>query len=278
MIQLELKSDAVGFDAKNASWMCRAAEWLAGDDASVVRKTLNEEGLSRFVWFRQPEIRAFLAGDAKRIVAVFQGSNGAALLNRLAVEPQSFASTPLGRVNAYFWREFSLIRSNVLETITAMRDAQQQVWLGGHGVGGAFAVLAAGLLETELRIPVRGVITFGSPRVGHREFAVAYHQSKIGDESRLLDRTLRVVNAADPFTAVPATADDYAAIGLKRQFDEAGRFVSSSEADLAVAAGLAATAQIAAGEFDPPEIADHSLAAYLRLMRAEGNIISDRYS
>lgn len=277
MIQPELKTAAIGFDESTTDWMCRAAEWLAGDDASVVRRALNDEGLSRFVWLRQPEIRAFVAGDAKRIIAVFQGPNGAATLNRLAVDPQPFASTPLGRVNASFWREFSLIRGNVLETTAAMRDARQQVWLAGHGVGGAFAVLTAGLLETELRISVRGVITFGSPRVGHREFAAAYHQLRAEGESKLLDRTLRVVNAADPFTAVPATADDYAAIGQKRQFDEIGRLLDSSQKDLAAAAKLATTAQVAAGEFNPPELADHSLSAYRQLLQSDGHSDRGRY-
>jgi hypothetical protein len=267
MTQPELKSEALGFDASTASWMCRAAEWLAGDDTSAVRSMLAEQDLTRFVWFRQPDARAFVAGDAKRVVAMFHGPGGAALLNRLAVEPQPFASTLLGRVNAFVWREFLTIRTYVLETIAAMRDARQHVWLGGHGLGGAFAVLAAGLLETELRIPVQGVITLGSPRVGHREFAAAYHQLRIGDESRLLDRTVRIVNAADPFTAVPATADDYAAIGLKRQFDEGGRLLGASESDLEVATSLVAMADTAASEFDPPELSDHSLAAYRQLMR-----------
>jgi hypothetical protein len=278
MTQPELKTEAVRFDANHGSWMCKAAEWLADDDASATRRALNDEGFTRFVWFRQPEIRSFAAGSSKRIVAVFQGPNGAATLNRLAVEPQAFASTPLGRVNAYFWREFSLIRSNVLEAISAMRDAQQQIWLSGHGVGGAFAILCAGLLESELRIPPHMVITFGSPRVGHREFASAYHQLKDDGQSRLLDRTIRVVNASDPFTAVPATADDYAAIGQKQQFDQRGRLLGSSEKDLAAVAEMAASAQIAAGEFNPPELADHSLAAYRQLMQAEGHFDPSRHS
>jgi hypothetical protein len=96
-------------------------------------------------------------------------------------------------------------------------------------------------------------------------------------ESRLLDRTVRIVNGSDPFTAVPATADDYAAIGQKRQFDQVGRLLGSSEKDFAAAAELTATAQIAAGEFNPPEIADHSLAAYRQLMQAEGHFESSRH-
>jgi hypothetical protein len=278
MTDPEFHAEAAGFDAQNACWLCEAAKWLAGDDASMARKRLARSGLPRFVWFCHQDVRAFVAGNSGFLVAVFQGADGASILNRLAVDPQPFAPTPLGRVNASIWRDFSLVGSSVLDAIAAMRDSRQRVWTAGHGLGGAFAILAAGFLEKERQIPVQGVVTFGAPRVGHREFAANFHQSAIGGSSMLLDRTVRIVHSADPFTAVPPTADDYAAIGSKYHFDERGRLLGTTEADRTDLNRLVTTAESASQEFNPPELSEHGIEAYCRLMRAENAETSVQHS
>jgi len=66
--------------------------------------------------------------------------------------------------------------------------------LTGHSLGGALATLAASALDGLFHIDT--VITFGSPRVGNRKFAVHYN-------SRFGERTARVVNAHDPVPYSP---------------------------------------------------------------------------
>ena len=72
----------------------------------------------------------------------------------------------------------------------------QQVWVTGHSLGGALAVLlAATLMETGIK--VSGLYTFGAPRVGDEEFA-----NRLNDE--LSDGAhWRVVNEEDLVPHLP---------------------------------------------------------------------------
>jgi hypothetical protein len=51
-----------------------------------------------------------------------------------------------------------------------------RLWVAGHSMGGALAVLSAARLVEE-SVPVAGVYTFGTPRVGDAAFAASYRPS-----------------------------------------------------------------------------------------------------
>lgn len=52
--------------------------------------------------------------------------------------------------------------------------AGRRIWLTGHSLGGASAMLLAAMLEWDAQIPVTGVYTFGAPGVGNAVFVNAY--------------------------------------------------------------------------------------------------------
>jgi triacylglycerol lipase len=95
-----------------------------------------------------------------------------------------------------------------------VKDQHRPRWICGHSLGGAMAVLAAVCLDEihGLRSPV---YTFGSPRVGNREFAASF-----------MPVLYRVVNDIDPVPRVPLefcyrhvgtpafVADDQVTLGL----------------------------------------------------------------
>jgi pimeloyl-ACP methyl ester carboxylesterase len=73
-----------------------------------------------------------------------------------------------------------------------VRDLEgREVWLTGHGIGGAFALFAAAQLLAE-GAAVAAVYTFGAPRVGDRRFVQA-----------LTCPVFRVVNNLDVMATVP---------------------------------------------------------------------------
>jgi len=77
---------------------------------------------------------------------------------------------------------------------TALRDLRGRLFLTGHSLGGGLATMTAALCRRELRLlEIAGLYTFGSPRVGDREFGAA------------LDNVshFRVVNDADIIPRVP---------------------------------------------------------------------------
>jgi hypothetical protein len=84
-------------------------------------------------------------------------------------------------------------------------------------LGAALATLAADRLAAE-NVPVAGVYTFGSPRVGDGAFARTF-------TDRLGDRCFRFVNAADVVTRVPPPGLilDYTHVGTPHHFGADGR-------------------------------------------------------
>ena len=71
-----------------------------------------------------------------------------------------------GRVHAGFLRTFEAF-SDRLDEVVAGRKGARKLWLAGHSLGGALAVLAASHLGKGV---VEGVYTYGAPRVGDAEF------------------------------------------------------------------------------------------------------------
>ena len=75
------------------------------------------------------------------------------------------------------------------------------VYVTGHGLGGAFAIISALDINDYLNQGVDVVYTFGQPRVGNDAFA-AYYANK-------LPNTFRVINNADIVPHLPPTTAGY---------------------------------------------------------------------
>src|SRR5438045_5202108 len=86
-------------------------------------------------------------------------------------------------------------------------SAQPTLWLTGHSLGGALAVLcgAAFSMTNTIRL-VSGVYTFGQPRVGLFNFCNNYNHL-------LSSRTFRFVNREDLVPRVTFRGWDYADVG-----------------------------------------------------------------
>jgi len=78
-----------------------------------------------------------------------------------------------GRVHKGFAQTVDLLWDQIHQQVRAALAAGCKLWVTGHSLGGALATLAAARLTNEA-IPVAGVYTFGSPRVGDVAFAAAY--------------------------------------------------------------------------------------------------------
>ena len=118
---------------------------------------------------RDVDTQGFIAVDESRLLAAFRGTESLPdwLTNLQTVrDPGPWRNT---RVHEGFQDAFHAAALRIGETIGRERG-DRQVWLTGHSLGGALAVLlAATLLESA--IPVTGLYTFGAPRVGNNAFA-----------------------------------------------------------------------------------------------------------
>lgn len=97
------------------------------------------------------------------------------------------------------------------------------IWMTGHSLGGALAVLCAAQALFVSRIPVQGVYTFGQPRVGTKEFAAAVNE-------RLGSGIFRFVNDRDIVPRVPLFSMGFCHYGCQRFFDNAGESRHSDSA------------------------------------------------
>ena len=85
-----------------------------------------------------------------------------------------------------------------LEKMTTAEDSRPfRLHIAGHSLGGALATLAAVDLR-QRGWQVAAVVTFGSPKVGQRQFRELYQQLQLSK------CTARFVNQADPVPYAPA--------------------------------------------------------------------------
>lgn len=135
-----------------------------------------------------------------RIVASFRGTDknwqlGQELLHHALVN-QTWDPHPGTLVNEYFIKATDLLWANMSRTIDDLQKGHPgyEVWLTGHSMGGAMAMITALRAATFLELPPV-VYTFGQPRSGNAAFGRLV-------ERRLL-KLIRLVNAADPVPNVP---------------------------------------------------------------------------
>jgi len=137
---------------------------------------------------RATDTRALIACDGEDCVAAFRGTQD--LRNWLT--DLDCAYTRLGnmRVHRGFYEALESVRTDLEAGIQATH--YQRLWLTGHSLGGALAMLCARAWKGA----VEGVYTFGQPRVGDAAFCALY-------DSALKSRTFRVIHADDIVARVP---------------------------------------------------------------------------
>jgi len=141
----------------------------------------------------------------------------------------------------------------------------ETLWITGHSLGGALAVLAAENLSAQ-GVEIQGVYTYGQPRVGDSKFAKNF-------DLRMKNKTYRFVYDEDVVPRVPSALQGYCHVGTECYLDREGklcteniwwrRFLSRSKS---VAIRSSKDASQSRGE-NPGGLRDHSLNYYIRFIR-----------
>ena len=103
---------------------------------------------------------------------------------------------PWGKVHEGFQDSF-LVSALVIGKMIGEMRGNREIWITGHSLGGALAVLLAATLA-ENSIDVTGLYTFAAPRVGDRAFARELKRSLKGKAH------WRVVNEGDLVPHLPS--------------------------------------------------------------------------
>lgn len=103
--------------------------------------------------------------------------------------------------------------------VDAVAWVKAPVFVTGHSLGGALALLAAQVLERAGLSPV-SIYTFGGPRVGNWRWATDYDGA--GARPPLGERTFRVVNEEDIVPRLPGWLMGYRHVGTEVFFPSIG--------------------------------------------------------
>jgi triacylglycerol lipase len=181
--------------------------YLDHTDAERVLRTM---GFTDVRYIERDGAQAYEVGNDVDVVIVCRGTEPNEWNDIKAdVNALTEIAEPVGRVHRGFKREVDDIWP-FLEA--RLRNEHRVVWFTGHSLGGAMATICAGRCElSAFPASPREVVTFGSPRVGTRNYATHARVPHI-----------RWVNNNDIVTRMPPRWLRYRHTGIRMHIDRHG--------------------------------------------------------
>jgi hypothetical protein len=210
-MSLELIEDAKG-DPRNAHFLAVASDLAYLPEAAGAEAFKTQLGLDARL-FSVGNTQAYVATNNDHIVVAFRGTEAPTSIEGLKdwlltdaanmlIQPQGdlgtdFAAAGVGaRWHDGFMTALGSIWDPLLAAVQAERKKNDRpVWVTGHSLGGALALLAAWRFKRKV-VPIHQIYTFGAPMVGNAATAEAI-------DRELPDRVFRYVNDQDPVPKLP---------------------------------------------------------------------------
>lgn len=217
---LPLIEDSLG-DPRNAAALAVASELAYLPQADGAAAYHDQLGLDARL-FSVDHTQAYLAQNDDHVVIAFRGTESPATLDglkdwllsdavNLLVLPEGRMGTDFvaAGVGARFHKGFLTALAQVWDPLFEAGSAElkrkdRPLWVTGHSLGGALAVLAAWLLQRKF-VAVHQVYTYGGPMVGNESAVKAIDQAMPG-------KVFRYVGLLDPVPKLPTLsllANDY---------------------------------------------------------------------
>ena len=253
----------------NAVALCNAA-LLAYSPPDEVRRFLGKWGfdLATFRPLRRADTQGFVVRGPAGVVVAFRGTeptNIADWLSDVNYHRIKFGHLP-GLIHGAFAKALDVVKDDFVNAVRELADEGQPVWITGHSLGGALAVLAAAVLKFEAGFDgITGTYTYGQPRVGDEEFCAGF-------KALLGDRLFRYVNDQDIVPHVPPVA--LAHLQLLR-LPTLGRFSGFHllKDPIAMLTRVAGEVADQIGDLASGETFSHIGLA--KMLRADGRLITD---
>jgi triacylglycerol lipase len=176
----------------------------------VAAPVLRAMGFSDVRYIERDGAQAYEVGNDVDVVIVCRGTEPNEWNDiRADINAWTEIAEPVGRVHRGFKREVDDIWPSLEATLA---DERRAVWFTGHSLGGAMATICAGRCEVAaFAASPREVVTFGSPRVGTRNYLKSAGVPHI-----------RWVNSNDIVTRMPPTWLRYRHTGTRMFIDRHG--------------------------------------------------------
>jgi len=290
---------ATRFSAKNASLLAQLSN-AAYRTETEAKSVVQQLGFSSFHWIDLTEhfrnVYAIGAGCTDFAAVAFRGTqNTRDWMTDLYATPVSFdwifdQGPKVGNIHAGFGHALRDAWGKVTTAVEAMiprppdsadlkglsTKPQPTLWLTGHSLGAALAVLSgtAFSIWDQARIrPVSGIYTFGQPRVGLYQFCGNY-------DHILSKKTFRFVNKEDLVPRVPFRGWDYADLGQMIHFTKSGvpmleshewtNFLSRTFESFRDFFGIVTNIET--------DVGDHAMSGYQQLVQSHANELDALFS
>jgi hypothetical protein len=201
-MSMSLDSSVAG-SARNALFLARACELAYFAEPEGPARFQSELGLeARLISVDNTQV--YVAHNDTTLVAAFRGSESPTSLDGfkdwLLTNANNYLIIPEGRsgtdfaaagVGARFHRGFMDALEMIWQPLSsaldqAIKTKERPLWLTGHSLGGALALLAAWRLQRNF-IDVHEIITFGAPMIGNDAAAKAFEKEFSGKIFRYVD-------------------------------------------------------------------------------------------
>jgi triacylglycerol lipase len=180
----------MGFDAKvtahsfnNALALAQASGLAYADDPAAITAGLTQAFGSapnnlQILAIPEHDTSVFVADFADSIIVSFRGTRDLAnWLTNVQIQLMPFRGG--GMVHRGFQDALDDVLADLSKILDGLSGQGRTLWLTGHSLGGALAMLAAAYLRfpadrnNTLPRPIAGIYTFGQPRVGTHAFCDA---------------------------------------------------------------------------------------------------------
>jgi len=270
----------------SARFLCEASALAYLPETEGRRRFADDLGLDARL-FSVGNTQAWLGADDADIAVAFRGTESPATLDGLKdillTDAMNLLVVPEGRfghdlsaagVGARFHKGFVDALAAIWDPLASAVEADitkvdRPLWLTGHSLGGALALLAAWLFKRRF-VPVHEVCTFGAPMIGNDAACAAFNREFAG-------RIFRYVNGRDPVPKLPSmslVANAFLHVDSQRLI---GPDPPTGFADLlGTVASKAAGGLLTGAMLDDAwrhvnaEVASHFLDRYRDLLRTQG--------
>ncbi len=172
-----------------------------------------------------PSIKKTFSLDTRGIIArrndavlIAFGGTDPVIWENLATD-FTFKPTKDDDIHSGFLAAFNAVSDVVA---AAIDPRPKQLFLSGHSLGAALAVLAASFALKEKRVEATAVYTFGMPRTGGPSFAAAYNNGPLGA------KTYRLVHGIDIVPRVPFPQLGFSHVGSVLRCESGNKFSSAA--------------------------------------------------
>ncbi len=162
------------FSLNNAYWLLNLSVLSKDKDEEATFKLMKPYGFTKVEVYNKGKLQFLMAEHAEFIVFAFKGTTTWQdyLSNAEYVLKDSEKTDLPGKVHSGFFGTMDSGWESLKTKFTYAKARGKSIIITGHSLGGAIAQMAA-LKAVKMKLPIKTIYVFASPRAGNEEFAKA---------------------------------------------------------------------------------------------------------